>query len=281
MVSIFWGTTFLAIRIGVGSFPPFIMAAIRHSIAGLILVSWFLLKGYRLPDRKALKTFSINGILMLAGGNGIISWGMQYVDSGLTALICALTPVWIVLINKLSGSKEKITKIAVIGFAVCLLGQIILFKDKMNLFESRNYLFGIMAIVVSNILWALGTVYSKNYVSTIPSLFATGLQMIPGGIILFIAAWLRGEFENLHPHQDALWALVYLIIFGSLFAYSAYIYMIKQLPASIASTYAYINTFVAILLGWLWLHETLDASTSIAMLITIAGVYLISRNYNA
>ncbi len=215
---------------------------------------------------------------MLAGGNGIISWAMQYVDSGLTALLCALTPVWIVLINKLTGSKEPVTFLAVVGFAICLTGQILLFKDKMQLFESPHYLFGILAIIISNILWSLGTIYSKNHVSEVPSLFAAGLQMIPGGILLFIAAYIKGEYADIQPQQDALWSLAYLVVFGSIIAYGAYMYVIKQLPASIVSTYAYINTFVAILLGWLWLNETLDSATIIAMVFTIAGVYLITRN---
>lgn len=215
---------------------------------------------------------------MLVGGNGIISWAMLYIDSGLTALLCAITPVWIVLINKLLGSKEPITVMAVLGFVICLIGQILLFKDKMNLFESQHYLFGIIAIIVSNILWSLGTIYSKNHVSNIPSLFAAGLQMIPGGLMLFIAAYFKGEYSNIHPKPDALWALAYLIIFGSILAYGSYMYVIKQLPASIVSTYAYINTFVAIFLGWLWLNETLDAATIIAMVFTIGGVYLITKN---
>ena len=254
------------------------MAACRHSTAGIILVSFYLLKGYKLPDKKALKTFSINGMLMLAGGNGIISWGMQYVDSGLTALICAITPVWIVLFNKLSGSKEPVTRWAIVGFGICLLGQVLLFKDKVHLFGNPHYLMGLVAVVVSNMLWALGTIYSKNHKTDTPALFTAGLQMIPGGFILFVAAIFRGEFANLHPEADAIWALIYLIIFGSLLSYSAYMYVIKALPASIASTYAYINTFVAIILGWLWLHETLDVSTMLAMVFTIVGVYIITRN---
>lgn len=254
------------------------MAGCRHTIAGILIISFFILRGHKLPDRKALKTFSINGMLMLAGGNGIISWAMLYVDSGLTALLCALTPVWIVLINKLLGSKEPITVLAVLGFVICLVGQVLLFKDKVQLFESQHYLFGIIAIIVSNIFWALGTIYSKNHVSNTPALFAAGLQMIPGGMLLFTAAYFKGEYSAIHPQPDALWSLAYLIVFGSILAYGAYMYVIKQLPASIVSTYAYINTFVAIFLGWLWLNETLDAATIIAMVFTITGVYLITKN---
>lgn len=169
----------------------------------------------------------MNGVLMLAGGNGIISWGMQYVGSGLTALICALTPIWIVLINRLSGNKERIAPQVILGFALCLIGQVVLFKDKVQLFEDNYYLLGIIAVVVSNIFWSMGTIYSKNHQTGVPPLFSAGLQMIPGGLLLFVIAAFRGELSNLHPQPDAIFALIYLILFGSILAYSAYMYAIK------------------------------------------------------
>ncbi|MCG9879942.1 MAG: EamA family transporter [Bacteroidia bacterium] len=277
-VSIFWGTTFLAISIGVKTFPPLLMAAFRHTAAGIILLSFFLLKGYKIPSLKSLKTFSFNGILMLAGGNGIISWGMQYVGSGLTALICALTPVWIVIINRVSGNQEKLHPLAVLGFVICLVGQFFLFKDKVELFKDEMFVWGVIAVVVSNFLWALGTVYSKNHQSQVNPLFASGWQMIPGGLFLFVASFLRGEFHSFTPAPEAINALIYLILFGSILAYGSYMYVIKKLPATIVSTYAYINTVVAIFLGWFWLHEGLDFYTMISVFLTIVGVYLVSKN---
>jgi drug/metabolite transporter (DMT)-like permease len=277
-VSIFWGTTFLAISIGVKTFPPILMAAFRHSIAGIILLSFFLLHGYKIPNWKSLKTFGLNGILMLAGGNGIISWGMQYVGSGLTALICALTPVWIVIINRVSGNQEKLHPYAVLGFVICLCGQFFLFKDKIKLFDDPMFIWGILAVVLSNFFWALGTVYSKNHKTNEHPLFASALQMIPGGALLFIISFFRGEMQQVAPSSEAIWALAYLIVFGSILAYGSYMYVIKQLPATIVSTYAYINTIVAIILGWFWLHEALDTSTIISVVLTIIGVFLVSKN---
>lgn len=215
---------------------------------------------------------------MLAGGNGIISWAMQYVGSGLTALICALTPVWIVLINRLTGDKTRISNLVIVGFVLCLIGQLLFFKDKVSYFNDPLYAWGIAAVVLSNIFWAIGTVYSKNHKTDVPPLFAAGLQMIPGGILLFIVAACRGELSNLNPDSQAINALVYLIVFGSLLAYSAYMYVIKNLPATIVSTYAYINTLVAIILGWFWLKESLDFNTLMAAIITIGGVILVSKN---
>jgi len=215
---------------------------------------------------------------MLAGGNGIISWGMQYVGSGLTALICALTPVWIVVINRISGNMEKLHPLAVLGFVICLVGQMFLFKDKVQLFQDPMFIWGILAVVASNFFWSLGTIYSKNHKTDEHPLFASALQMIPGGLLLFIAAFLRGEMHDVSPAPEAIWSLLYLIVFGSILAYGSYMYVLKQLPATIVSTYAYINTLVAIILGWFWLNEGIDTSTIFAVILTILGVFLVTKN---
>lgn len=277
-VSIFWGTTFLAISIGVKTFPPLLMAAFRHTAAGIILLTYFLLRGYKIPGFSSLKTFSFNGVLMLAGGNGIISWGMQYVGSGLTALICALTPVWIVVINRVSGNQEKLHPLSVLGFLVCLIGQFFLFKDKVELFKDEMFVWGVLAVILSNFLWALGTVYSKNHQTQTHPLFASAWQMIPGGLLLFVLALFRGEMHAFSPAPEAINALIYLILFGSILGYGSYMYVIKKLPATIVSTYAYINTIVAIILAWFWLQESMNFSTIIALILTISGVYLVNKN---
>lgn len=278
-VAIFWGTTFFAIRVGVETFPPFLLAGFRHSIGGVLICLYFYLKGYKLPPKKDLKVFAINGLLMLAFGNGLVTWAEQYVNSGLAALICSLTPIWIIAVNSISGQKEKINFIIVLGIILCLLGQFLLFKDNVKDFADPNYAIGIVAILIANIAWAIGTVYSKNHKSDTHPLFGAGLQMICGGIILDLVGTVRGEWSILHPSSDAIWALVYLIIFGSIIAYGAYMYVLKKLPATIISTYAYVNTVVAVFLGWLWLDEPLNALVWMAVVFTIAGVYLVNKSY--
>ncbi len=280
-VAIFWGTTFFAIRVGVETFPPFLLAGFRHSIGGILICVYFYFKGYKLPPKKDLKVFAINGLLMLAFGNGLVTWAEQYVNSGLAALICSLTPIWIIAVNSVSGQKEKINFIIVLGIILCLLGQFLLFKDNVKDFADPNYAIGIVAILIANIAWAIGTVYSKNHKSDTHPLFGAGLQMICGGIILDLVGTVRGEWSNLHPSSDAIWALVYLIIFGSIIAYGAYMYVLKKLPATIISTYAYVNTVVAVFLGWLWLDEPLNALVWMAVVFTIAGVYLVNKSFKS
>lgn len=254
------------------------MAACRHLSAGILILGFFMAKGYKLPSPGAFRQFSINGILMLAGGNGIISWGMLYVESGLSALISALTPLWIIIINALVGNKEKVGKMAFAGFALCLLGQVFIFLHQSHAASGSNYAWGIAAVFASNIFWALGTVYSKNHKTNVHPLFGAGLQMIPGGLLLLLMAFFRGEFHELNPGSQGLMALGYLIVFGSIVGYGSYMYVLKKLPAAIVSTYAYINTMVAILLGWFWLGELVSIYTAVAAVFTILGVYLVNRN---
>ncbi|MBK6399348.1 MAG: EamA family transporter [Bacteroidetes bacterium] len=279
-VAIFWGTTFFAIRVGVETFPPFLMAGFRHSIGGILICLYFYLKGYKLPPKKDLKVFAVNGLLMLAFGNGLVTWAEQYVNSGLAALICSLTPIWIIAVNSVSGQKEKLNYIIGLGILLCLFGQFLLFKDNIKDFADPNYAIGIVSILIANIAWAVGTVYSKNHRSDTNPLFGAGLQMVCGGIILDLVGTARGEWSNLHPSSEAVWALVYLILFGSIIAYGAYMYVLKLLPATIISTYAYINTVVAVFLGWLWLDEPLNMLVWTAVVLTIAGVYLVNKSYS-
>ncbi len=278
-VAIFWGTTFFAIRVGVETFPPFLMAGFRHSIGGILICAFFYLKGYKLPPARDLKVFAINGLLMLAFGNGLVTWAEQYVNSGLAALICSLTPIWIIAVNSVSGQKEKLNLMIVLGILLCLLGQFLLFKDSLRDFADPNYAIGIISILIANIAWAIGTVYSKNHRTETHPLFGAGIQMVCGGLILDLVGTGRGEWSNFHPSTEAIWALVYLIIFGSIIAYGAYMYVLKQLPATIISTYAYVNTVVAVFLGWLWLDEPLNALIWTAVVLTISGVYLVNRSF--
>ncbi|MES2656223.1 MAG: EamA family transporter [Bacteroidota bacterium] len=282
-VAFFWGTTFLAIRVGITgdetySFPPFLLAAFRHGIAGILICGYFIVfKKVGLPNWSQFKQYSLNGILMLVGGNGLISWGMQWVDSGLAALISALTPLWIVLLNMAFGYKEKVTKIMWIGFLICLVAQYLIFKDRINLLSDKTYLWGLIAVMASNVCWSLGTIFSKSSKSEFPVLYTAGLQMIPGSIILFIIASINGDWGHFNPSTDSIIALIYLVTFGSLLAYGCFMYILQALPAALVATYAYFNTIVAVLLGYLFLNEIINTETLLAMLLTILGVYLVGQ----
>lgn len=278
-VGFFWGTTFLAIRIGVESFPPFLMAGFRHSIGGILICTYFLVRRYQMPEWKDLKVLAINGILMLVIGNGLVTWAEIYVSSGLAALICSLTPIWIVLLNTLSGHKENLTWKVLVGLLICMFGQLLIFRDNLTDFANPNYTLGIIAILFANMAWGFGTVYIKSHKTSVHPLFGAGLQMICGGAILDLFGTFRGEWSQMHPNAHSVWALVYLILIGSVVAYGAYNYALQHLPATILSTYAYINTIVAVFLGWLMANEKMNLITVIAVTLTIGGVYLINRTF--
>jgi drug/metabolite transporter (DMT)-like permease len=277
-VAIFWGTTFFAIRVGVETFPPFLLAGFRHSIGGILICSYFLLRGYKLPEAKHLKIFAINGFLMLVLGNGLVTWAEQYVSSGLAALICSLTPIWIILLNSMTGKKEKFTLAVFGGVVLCLIGQLLIFRDNLTDFADPNYTLGIVFILMANIAWGMGTVYSKNNQTGVHPLFGAGLQMICGGVVLDLIGTAQGEWSHLHPSSEGILALAYLVVFGSIIAYGAYMYVLKQLPATIVSTYAYVNTLVAVILGWFLLDEPLNAIVWTAVVLTILGVYMVNKS---
>lgn len=279
-VAFFWGTTFLAIRIGVQSFPPFIMAGMRHAIGGLIICSFFLLKGYPLPSWNQFKVYVINGILMLVIGNGLVTWAEMHISSGLAALICALTPLSIISVNALFGvAKEPLKAVAWVGIGACLVAQVIIFRDNLAELANPDYVLGIVFILIAILGWGLGSIYSKNKNTGLNPLYGAGLQMISAGAILLVFGSLMGEWHNFSPTQEGINAVIYLVIFGSLLGYGSYMYVLKALPATIVSTYAYINTIVAVILGWLWLDEKLNLSIAIAVVLTIAGVWLVNRSF--
>lgn len=279
-VSIFWGTTFLAIRIGVQSMSPFLMAGMRHLLGGILICSFFLLKGYGLPTRKQFGVYVVNGILMLVIGNGLVTWAEIYISSGLAALICALTPLSIIGVNALFGAqKETLKAQAILGIAFCLIAQVVIFRDNLKELADPNYIMGIVFILIAIMGWGMGSIYSKNKQTGLNPLYGAGLQMLSAGVILLILGTGMGEWPQFNPTTEGMWSLVYLVVVGSLLGYGSYMYVLKQLPATIVSTYAYINTIVAVILGWLWLDEKLNTAIALAVALTILGVWLVNRSF--
>jgi drug/metabolite transporter (DMT)-like permease len=278
VVSVVWGTTFYAIRVGLESMPPFLMAAVRQSTAGVVLVSYFLLKGHRLPPLNEYKRFAIIGTFMFLLGNGLVSWGMMYVPTGLAAIVCALTPVWMVIINSFGKQREFVNYKVIIGFILCLVAQVLIFKDKGLELSNPLYAIGLVFIFIANIAWAFGSIYAKRTHSTAHPMLASGFQMLFGGILLSLVGFATSEAGRFHINQNGALSLVYLILLGSLLSYGSFMYMLKRLPAAVVSTYAYINTVVAVVLGWLFLSETLNFNMLLGVLFTLAGVWIISKN---
>jgi drug/metabolite transporter (DMT)-like permease len=278
-VALFWGTTFYAIRVGVQTMPPFLMAAIRQFSAGAIIVGYFMFKGNAWPSFNEFKRYAVLGFFMFVLGNGLVSWGIMHVPSGLAAIVCALTPVWMVVINSFGLQKERINIKVGAGFAICFLAQFLIFRNKGIALQDSGFVWGIVFVFVANVAWAYGSIYAKRNKVEIHPMMASGIQMLCGGLMLFIVGTSIGEWQYMQPDISAIYSIIYLIVIGSILSYGCFMYVLKRLPATIVSTYAYINTVVAVMMGWLLLSEPLTIDMFIGVLFTIAGVWMVTR-YN-
>lgn len=279
-VCILWGTTYLALRIGVLAFPAFLFSALRQVLAGGLLVSILVLAfKIKLPKRDAMLTQAIGGFFLITIGNGLVGWAELVVPSGVAAIICSIMPVWLILINMIVAQDERPTFPIILGLIIGLSGIVIIFGEHIADFSRPEYIFGIVTIFVANIGWALGSVWMKRKNHSSNAFMNAGLQMFFGGLYLVPISLIFDDYTHLQWSGEAVYSLIYLIIFGSIAAYTAYSYALKKLPITIVSLYAYVNPIVAVVLGWLVLGEKLNAQVWIAIAITIAGIYIVNKGY--
>lgn len=282
VVCVLWGTTFLGIRIGVTDIPPFLFAGLRLGVAGIMLTSIAMITSKaKLPSLHVMTQQAMAGFLLFALGNGLICVAEQFISSGLTAIICAMIPVWVTLINLRSDQDERPTVPVFLGLAIGLSGIVLMFGDSVNEFSNANYAWSIVLIFIANMGWSFGSVWIKkrNITGQGNTFVNAGLQMFFGGVFLLVASPVFDQYSTLNWTSSSLWALGYLIIFGSVIAFACFSYALKKLPVTIVSLYAYINPIVAVLLGSLVLNETFNLRIAIAMLITVAGIYIVNKGY--
>ena len=279
-VCIVWGTTYLAMLIGVSGFPAFLFSGLRHFTAGLIIwLSLPFLKRKISLNRKDVLRQVIPGILMLSLGNGIIGWAEKYIPSGLAALIVSIMPVYVVLINLVTG-KEGLNSKIITGLLLGCTGILLIFRDNLADLTDTRYLMGVLATFAASLCWAIGTVYMKHNSSGTDSYVNTAIQLSSGGLALLIASPFLDDLSELrHVEASSILALGYLIVFGSLLSYLCYIYAIKNLPVGLVSIYAYINPFIAVTLGVLLNDEKITWVTAVAFIATLSGVYFINKSY--
>ena len=278
IVSFFWGTTYIASRIGAQHMPGLFMAGIRQFSSGLILVGFFLAKGYSLPNKEIMRKISIQGIFLLCFANGFLTWSLEYISSGLAAIIAALVPLFVTVFSIWLSNCTKISRLMILGMIIGLGGVVTIFYDYLGQIHNRSFVFGVVLALLSTLSWSFGTVYSSKQKLSIDILFGVGLQMLFAGIVILVVCGLTGKYVNLADTGHASWfALLYLIFFGSLLAYSAYAFAISKLPPAQVSIYAYINPIVAVGLGWLLLQEKMNANMLLGTVITLGGVWLVNR----
>jgi len=280
LVSFLWGTTYIASRIGAQHMPGLFVAGLRQFSAGLILVTFFLVKGYKIPDLRSLKEISIQGILLLCLANGMLTWSLEYISGGLAAIIAALVPILITVFSIWLLKHARFTKLMIAGLLVGFAGIIVIFYDYLHQFSNTSFAFGVGLAILSTVCWAFGSVYSARTKLPVDILFNVGLQMLIAGVVMLVVCGFSGKYVNpIHFSLDSLYALLYLVVFGSLIAYSAYVFAISKLSPALVSIYAYINPIVAVALGWLLLNEKMNASMLIGTFITLGGVILVNREF--
>ncbi len=279
-VCLIWGTTYLALRIAVESFPPFLFTAIRQTTAGVLLLAFMFTVGKaKWPPKEFILRQAIGGFFMLSLGNGLVAYAEMEIPSGVAAIICSLMPVMVIIINMIINRDEKPTFLIVAGVIIGLAGIIMIFGQHISEFSKTEYLIGIVLTFGAVLSWAGGSIWIKKKNTDSNPFLNAGLQMLFGGVWCFPLSLAFDDLSNVSWTADAAYAMIYLIIFGSIIAYASYSYALRKLPMTIVSMYAYINPLVAIVLGWLVLQEKLNIQIIAAFILTVAGIYIVNKGY--
>jgi drug/metabolite transporter (DMT)-like permease len=279
-IYVIWGSTYLAIRYAVETIPPLVAAAVRHSIAGGILLMWAWLRGFRPRREHWTAGFVVGGLFFLIG-HGTLHWAEQYVGSGLAALLIATEPMFILVLAWLMG-QQKISLISALGLGLGVVGVAMLTGAELTLKGSS--LLGLLAVLVGSFAWSAGVVVSPKLKLPSDALGRTALPTLCGALMLLVAAGVTGEFHATHWASISLRSLVglgYLITFGSVVAFTAYTWLLQQCPPALVATHTYANPIVAVLLGWLLAGEPLSLRVVLASIAILAAIVLIRRGERA
>ena len=278
-----WGSTYLAIRIAIETLPPFLMAAARFLVAGGILWVWALRRGVPAPTRRQLVDGAVVGALLLWMGNGAVVWAEQWVPSGLAALLVATLPFWMVLLDWVWAGATRPAPAVWAALVAGLGGVALLTSDGGFGGGGPGAHLGAWVILGGSLSWAVGSIYSRKARMPAAPRMATAIQMVSGGLLLLATGTVTGEWAELDPGTVSLRsvaALAYLIVFGSLVAFLAYIWLLRVSTPARVSTYAYVNPVVALLLGWAVADEPLTPRTLLAgavILASVAALNLLTR----
>ncbi|AHJ99477.1 EamA family transporter [Hymenobacter swuensis] len=262
-VYIIWGSTYLGIRFAIDSIPPLLMAGSRYTLAGALLYGFMRWRGEPTPTRKGWLTAAVIGVCLLGFGNGGVTLGEQYIPTGLTALLVATVPMFLALLGWWSGVAARPRPVVAAGLAAGLAGVYLLARTPgaSHVAKPGHEELGIGLVLVAALVWAIGSLYSKNHQPTPSPFLSGGMQMLCGGVAMLLVGLLRGEaagFSLAQVTATSWLAYAYLVTFGSIVGFTAYIWLLRVVEPALAGTYAFVNPVVAVLLGWLFLHEVPD-----------------------
>jgi len=274
-----WGSTYLAIRFAVEVLPPFLMVGTRFLIAGFILYLWVRLAGAPRPDLSQWKSAAIVGLLMLVFGNGLVSWAEQKIPSGLTALMIATVPFWMVMLDWIRPRGAAPSSRVVLGLIIGFVGVALLFQPWRSTEGDTFDLLGAAMLMVATLSWATGSLYSVHAKLPSSPILSMGMEMLSGGLIALLVGMLRGELAHIEVSAitaRSLLALTYLILFGSLVGFNAYMWLLRVCAPAWVSTFAFVNPVVAVFLGWALGGESLTGRTLMAASLIVISVFFIT-----
>jgi drug/metabolite transporter (DMT)-like permease len=278
-VYLLWGSTYLAIRFAIETLPPLLMAGVRFLLAGAVLYAFMRLRGQPAPERRHWRSAALIGGLLLVCGNGGVTLAERTVPSGVAALLVAMVPLWMVLLEWLRPGGTRPTGRVMVGLAVGFAGMVILVGPS-ELAGAGAVDFGGAALVLcGSLAWSIGSIYARGATLPANAFVATGMEMLCGGALLLVAGAARGELAGLNPAAftgRSLAAFAYLVVFGSLVGFTAYIWLLGVSSPARVSTYAYVNPVVAVFLGWLIAGEALTPRVLIAAAVIVAAVAVIT-----
>jgi len=282
-VYVVWGSTYFFIQKALTGFPPFILGTFRFITAGLMIMAWCILKGEKVFKVTNIKPAIITGLLLLFVGNGVVIWVEQFLPSAMVAIMVSSSPLWFVLLDQPKWKENLHNKSTILGLIIGFAGVVLLFSERiMSSFSSLNSsrdLFAMGLVLLGSMAWAGGSLYSKYNSGQNTAIVNSTWQMIAAGIAFFPGSIISGEFDNFHIQQiaaDAWFAVIYLIIFGSIVGFSAYVWLLKVQPATKVSTYAYVNPVVAVILGVFFAGESISRMQIAGLVIILGSVLLIN-----
>jgi len=275
IVYVVWGSTYLAIRVGVATLPPALFAGTRFLAAGLLLAAYARLNGQQFPRRRReWITITVAALLLLVGANGLVVWGEQWVPSNQAALIVATLALWLAGLGALGPQGESFSRQRLTGLLIGFTGVVVLMwpTDSFVL----EHFSAQLAILLAALSWAAGSIFMKRRRPSTPPLMAAAMQSLVAGVLLGAIGFAAGEAGRWTWEGNAMLALLYLIVFGSCLAYAAYLWLLHEVSPAALGTYAYINPAVAVMLGWWLLGESLNGAQMAGMLVILLGVLLVS-----
>lgn len=278
VIYVVWGSTYLAIRYAVETIPPLLVVAIRQGVAGSAIFGWVYWRGYR-PTLREWRASLVLGVLYFVISHGALHWAETIVPSGLTALLIASEPIWIAILSAIVLREERVTGKTIAGLVLGIVGVGLLMRAEPGAGHGRMLL-GSIVVVISAIAWSCGVIYSRNPALPKDPIARAGMAAVTGSALLFVASLVSGEIARAHVQSfsaRSVWALLYLIVFGTIVAFTTYTWLLDHCSPTLVSTHTYANPIIAVLLGWLLAGEALSSRLILAGIVTLTAVFLISR----